>query len=38
MNELEDNIYFAFTLQGNNGEKRQIFDTITAKKNTIVLY
>lgn len=21
MNELEDNIYFAFPLQGNNGEK-----------------
>lgn len=37
MNGIEDNIFFSFVLQSKDGEERRILDTITAKKNTIVL-
>lgn len=37
MNGIEDNIYFSFVLQSKGGAERRILDTITAKKNTIVL-
>lgn len=37
MNGIEDNIYFSFVLQSKDGDERRILDTITAKKNTIVL-